>query len=506
MGAETLDFPDPRDAARLATSVDEPYDAVIVGSGAGGAVLAKELAEGGMRVAIVEEGGFHRVHQDEPFNVLKRLYRDAGFSGTIGKPPVLVPLGRCFGGTTTINSGTCFRTPDSVLAYWRNYLGLKDIEIGEMSQVFDRVEKELNVTEVSFGLMSRGVQKLHELLLQEGFRGAPLRRNVRDCEGCGVCCYGCSSGAKQSMDRCYLPKALRAGGVAYVNARAKQIQVDRAGRATGIVAEATGTSARRLTLRARIVVSACGTLLSPQFLKANRIGRGNPHLGTHLTLHPATKVYAEFDERMDDWRGVPQSYYLDAFHDDGLMFEGASMPPDLGAMGMALFGTPLARFIKNYANMASFGFMISDTTEGHMVRVPGAGYLFKYTLTETDLRRIRRGIAFLSRLYLKGGARAVYPLLSNEFSVMERIEEVDRFENTPLRGKDLEMLAFHPLGTCRMAATADAGVCDQDHQVFGTPGLYVCDGSVVPSALGVNPQITIMGLATRLAGRLLATR
>lgn len=506
MGAETLEFPELRDAARLTVPLDESYDAVIVGSGAGGAVLAKELAEGGMRVVIVEEGGFHRVHRDEPYAALTRLYRDAGISGTMGKPAVLVPLGRCFGGTTTINSGTCFRTPDSVLAHWRNYLGLKGIEPGEMRQVFDRVEQELNVTEVPFGLLSRGVRKLHELLLQEGFRGAPLRRNVRDCEGCGVCCYGCTSGAKQSMDRCYLPKALRAGGVAYVNARAKQILIDRTGCATGIVAEAGGTSGRRLTLRAPIVAIACGTLLSPQFLKVNRIARGNPHLGRHLTLHPATKVYAEFAERMDDWRGVPQSYFLDAFHDDGLMFEGASMPPDLGTMGMPLVGAPLARFIKNYGNMASFGFMISDTTEGYMVRVPGAGHLFKYTLTETDLRRIRRGIAFLSRVYLKGGARAVYPLLTNEFSVMEQIEDVDRFENTPLRGKDVEMLAFHPLGTCRMAATADAGVCDQDHQVFGTPGLYVCDGSVVPSALGVNPQITIMGLATRLAGRLLATR
>lgn len=506
MGAETLEFPEPRDATRLTANVDESYDAVIVGSGAGGAVLAKELAEGGMRVAIVEEGGFHRVHRDEPFNALTRLYRDAGVSGTIGKPPVLVPLGRCFGGTTTINSGTCFRTPDSVLALWRDKLKLTDIEPADMISAFDRVEEELNVTEVTYDLLSRGVRKLDELLQQEGFRGTPLRRNVRGCEGCGTCCYGCTSGAKQSMDRCYLPKALRAGTVAYVNARAKQILLGRSGRATGIGAETAGTPVRNLTLRAPLVVIACGTLMTPQFLKANRIARGNPHLGRHLTLHPATKVYAEFADRMDDWRGVPQSYYVDAFHDDGLMFEGASMPPDLGAMAMPLLGAPLARFIKNYANMASFGFMISDTSEGHMVRVPGAGYLFKYAFTETDLRRIRRGIAFLSRVYLKGGARAVYPLVASEFSVMERIEDVDRFEKTPLRGTDVEMLAFHPLGTCRMAATAAAGVCDQNHQVFGTPGLYVCDGSVVPSALGVNPQITIMSLATRLARRLLTAR
>jgi len=246
----------PADAAQLDADVDAAFDAVVVGSGAGGAVIAKELAEGGRRVAIVEEGGVHTAHRDVPFASLARLYRDCGFTGTLGRPAVVAPAGKCFGGTTTINSGTCFRTPSDVIARWRGDLGLTEIEPGDLARASERVEREINVTTTDLALMSRGNQLIHELLEREGLRGAPLRRNVRGCEGCGTCCYGCTSGAKQSMDRCYLPKALRAGATAFVHARAGKILCDSAGRAAGIAAVAAGGQRRRLTLRAPVVVLA----------------------------------------------------------------------------------------------------------------------------------------------------------------------------------------------------------------------------------------------------------
>jgi len=493
----------PADAAQLDADVDAAFDAVVVGSGAGGAVIAKELAEGGRRVAIVEEGGVHTAHRDVPFASLARLYRDCGFTGTLGRPAVVAPAGKCFGGTTTINSGTCFRTPSDVIARWRGDLGLTEIEPGDLARASERVEREINVTTTDLALMSRGNQLIHELLEREGLRGAPLRRNVRGCEGCGTCCYGCTSGAKQSMDSCYLPKALRAGATAFVHARAGKILCDSAGRAAGIAAVAAGGQRRRLTLRAPVVVLACGSFLTPQVLRDNGIAHGNPHLGRHLTVHPATKVYAEFEERVEDWKGVPQSYSYDGLHDDGIMFEGASMPPELAAMAMPLIGPRLAHFIRRYAHIASFGMMVSDTTEGRMMRAPGYGCVFRYSLTKTDLERMRRGIAFLARLYLRHGALRVYTPVNRKENVFHSLNDVDRFERAPLRASEIEAMAFHPLGTCRMAASAGCGVCGQDHQVYGVPGLYVCDGSIVPSALGVNPQVTIMSLATRLAERLL---
>ena len=155
--------------------------------------------------------------------------------------------------------------------------------------------------------------------------------------------------------------------------------------------------------------------------------------------------------------------------------------------------------------MSSFAVVITDSSEGRMIRMPWVGsdgYGFLYSLTPEDVRRFKKGVAFLARVFLRGGARRVIPLIHNR--ELRTLEDVDRFERAPLRAGDIDCMGFHPLGTCRMAASAAQGVVDPDHQVFGAPGLYVCDGSVVPSALGVNPQLTIMALATRFAMRLLA--
>jgi choline dehydrogenase-like flavoprotein len=494
------------DGCAMRAAHEARFDAVIVGSGAGGAVLAKELAEGGMRVAVVEEGAWHREHRDLAGSAIGRLYRDGGATGTVGHPVIPVPLGRCFGGTTTINSGTCFRTPDAVLAAWQREHGLEAIETEGMQRALDRVEDELGVCEVPRGLMSRPNRLVNDLFEAAGLPGAPLRRNVRGCEGCGMCCYGCSSGAKQSMDRSYLPKALAAGAAAFTRARVEQILVER-GRATGVVALALDGRGRphgpRITLRADKVVLACGALLSPALLHQNRIARGNAHLGRHLTLHPATKVYAEFDAPLNPWEGVPQSYSSTVLKEDGIMFEGATMPPDLGAIATPFSGPALARFLRRYAHMASFGFMITDTAEGRLRRLPGGNYVFQYSLTETDLRRVRRAAGFLARLFLEGGAQAVHPPVPGPHSTLRTVAEVAAFEAAPLRGGDVELMAFHPLGSCRLGRSPEHGVCDPWHEVFGVAGLYVCDGSVVPTALGVNPQVTIMALATRLAERLL---
>lgn len=488
------------DAAALTRDTAESCDVAVIGSGAGGAVVAKELAEAGLRVIVLEEGAFHTRHHDLAHESIGRMYRDAGITATLGRPLVAIPLGRCAGGTTTVNSGTCFRTPENVLSRWRGEFGITGLDSTRMDRVFRRVEQELHVEAADFAVMSRSNTLTHELLARTGRQGGPLRRNTRGCEGCGMCCYGCTSGAKQSMTVSYLPKALNAGAVLYLNARVRRVLRGCGNSVQGVEAVA---GARKLMVHAPIVIVACGTMVTPQLLKENGIARWNRHLGRHLTLHPASKVVGEFSERIDSWDGIPQAYGYEGLHNDGLMFEGISMPPDLGAAAVPFTGDRLAHYIKNYAHMASFGFMITDTAEGRMVRLPLAGYRFFYSLTPTDVRRIKKAIVFLARLYLDGGALRAYAMVNSRNNVFHDHADVDRFERTELRAGDIETMAFHPLGTCRMAASPAMGVCDSNQQVFGVPGLYVCDGSVVPTPLGVNPQETIMALASRLAEHLL---
>ncbi|MGZ3699537.1 MAG: GMC family oxidoreductase N-terminal domain-containing protein [Bdellovibrionota bacterium] len=496
-----------RDAALLKSDLTEHYDYVIVGSGAGGAVAAKELAEGGAKVAILEEGAYHREHRDPAFQAIRRLYRDQGLTTTLGSPIIAVPTGRCFGGTTVINGGTCFRAPDSVRRNWHEKHGLTGLDAGILDSAYTRVEREIHVEPADFKYMSRSNTIMHELLAKQGYHGAALRRNIKECEGCGMCCYGCSSGAKQSMDVSYLPRALNAGAVAYTHARVTRVLKDPGenGAARGVVAQAINREGKptgvTLTITADRTILAAGTLFTPQLLVESRIGRKNKHLGKHLSLHPATEIFAEFDEDINGWEGTPQAYYLDAFADEGIMFEGIFTPPDLVGLSTPFVGRQLIDFMKNYRKMTTFGLMIHDESEGRLIWLPLFGYTYYYALTAGDVKRIQRGIAFLARIFLKGGAKRVFPLVRGRH--FNNLEDVDKFENSSLRAGDIDMMAFHPLGTCRMSTSAERGVVNQEHELYGTPNLFVCDGSVIPTSLGVNPQLTIMAFATRMASRML---
>lgn len=498
------------DGAALRKHIEETFDAVIIGSGAGGAVLAKELAEGGMKVAIVEEGAHHKVasHTDLPYEALTRLYRDKGFTSTLGKPAIPVPMGRALGGTTVINSGTCFRTPTNIFKHWNDDLGLYDLTEESFGPIFERVEKEINVSVASFDVMSKANIIFHELMQKQGFHGAPLRRNIKDCDGCGFCCYGCPKGAKQSMDVSYIPRAIGFGAKVFTNAKVDSIIIE-GKRATGIVAKFQTPEGRatgfKLTIHARTVVIAAGTIPTPQLMQKNGIARQNKNLGRHLTLHPATKVFARFEQEVRGWEGTPQAYYSDQLKEHGITFEGIFVPPDVAAMTVPFVGRRLNEFMREYKHMAAFGFMINDSSTGRVMNLPLIGPTILYNMQPEDVEKVRKGVAFLARTFLQGGALNVYTMLHG-YTELSSEADVQRLENGVLRAEDVDCMAFHPLGTCRMGRSATTGVVGTDYKVFGYDGLYICDGSVVPTSLGVNPQITIMAFATRFAFQLLGKK
>jgi choline dehydrogenase-like flavoprotein len=441
-------------------------DACVIGSGAGGAVAAKELAEAGMRVVLLEEGAHHDAADftARPRDMLPRLYRDAAQHSTIGRPPILLPLGRAVGGTTLVNSGTCFRTPDRVLARWRDEFGL-DMDLAPH---FERVERELNVVPVPPELAGANAHVARRGAEALGWSGGFVHRNVRGCAGSGVCAYGCPTNAKQHVGVTYVPKAHAAGATTYTGVTARRI-----GRRGGVECATAGGG--RLTVDAPRVVVAAGAIHTPALLA--RSGLGNDNLGRHLSLHPATAAFAVMDEVVDMARGVPQSYFVDEFARDGIMLEGIAGPPDYVAMGLPVVGERHRELMTGYRNLAQFGLMISDDSRGR-VRSLGGRPVVRYDLSDTDAAKVRTGLDRLEELFRAAGAKEV------------------------LRPQDLKLMAFHPLGTARMDARPSHGVLDANGRVHGADGVYVCDGSAVPSSLGVNPQITIMTLATRLAHHL----
>ncbi|HEX5308652.1 MAG TPA: GMC family oxidoreductase [Solirubrobacteraceae bacterium] len=459
-------------------------DVCVIGAGAGGAVAAAELAEGGAAVIVLEQG--HRHDPDSftarPPQMLARLYRDGGQTLTLGNPPILLPLGSGLGGTTLVNSGTCFRTPAGVLRRWQSDFGL-ELDEESLRPCFERVERALSVQEVTPELAGANAAVARRGAERLGWSHGYLRRNASGCVGSGVCAFGCPTSAKQHTGITYVPRAERAGARILTGARVERIATT-AGHASG--AHVQMASGAHVEVRAAMVVIGAGTIHTPLLLARSGLGQASGQLGANLSLHPATAAFARMEEVVDMAKGVPQSFYVDEFAGEGIVFEGVAGPPSYAAMSLPLTGERHAEAMADYPRLAQFGLMVSDSSRGSVASVAGQAVI-RYDLTDADLGRFRAGLRRMRELFEAAGAREVYLPLPPGVTPQRA------------RRRDLKLMAFHPLGTARADARPTHGVVDGDLQLHDARGVYVADGSAVPSSLGVNPQMTIMALATRLA-------
>jgi choline dehydrogenase-like flavoprotein len=280
-----------------------------------------------------------------------------------------------------------------------------------------------------------------------------------------------------------VPRARAAGARIITGATVRRVIVRR-GQAKAVRARLRDDGG--LEVRAPTVVLAAGTIHTPILLARSGLGASSGQLGENLSLHPATAAVALMDEVVDMARGVPQSFYVDEFAADGILFETVAGPPAYVAISLPLMGRKHAEAMANFRHLVQLGLMVSDSSRGVVHGIAGRP-LIRYDLAGSDVARFRAGLARLAQLLHAAGAREVYlPLPSG-------------VPPHRTRARDLKLIAFHPLGTARADARPARGVVDGGLAVHGTRGLYLADGSVVPSALGVNPQLTIMALATRLA-------
>jgi hypothetical protein len=380
---------------------------------------------------------------------------------------------------------------------WRERFGLEDLSAHDLDPFFRRVERELNVAQVPPSLAGRNAEVVKRGADALGWSGDYVWRNVRGCVGSGVCNFGCPTSAKQHVGITYVPRAWDAGATTFTGARARCIEMRR-GRASGV--EAVTSGGGRLHVECDTVIVACGTIHTPLFLRSQGLGLESGELCRNLAIHPATAVRALFAERIDMARGVPQSYFVDEFADEGIMLEGAAGPPDYAAMSLPFAGERHRDLMLRYQHMSQFGLMVSDVSRG-WVRERGGRVEIRYDLCEQDVATFKRGVERLCEMYAAAGAELLFPPL-------ERLGELapgdlDQLRSREIRAGDLTLMAFHPLGTARADARPAHGVVDGNLKLHGAEGVYVSDGSVVPSSIGVNPQITIMALATRLAYHLL---
>ncbi|MBL8783771.1 MAG: GMC family oxidoreductase [Deltaproteobacteria bacterium] len=479
-------------------------DAVIVGSGAGGAPLARGLAAQGYAVLVLEEGA-HYTRRDFTGHALptvRKLYQGGGTMMAWGNATMPVLAGKTVGGSTTVNSGTCFRTPDDVLREWVAETGLEGLGPDALAPHFASVEKMLGVAPNPMDVLGgnarivvRGAEALR-------WSHAPLPRNAPGCDGQGLCCFGCPTDAKRSTAVSYLPKAVAAGAMVYAGARVERV-LARGGRATGVLAEATREDGRvvRIRVAASVVVVAGGAIPSPLLLLRSGLGNGSGQVGRNLSLHPASYSTAMFGERIDGFRGVPQGYGVHEHHHEGIMMEGLFVPPDILGSSAESHGREWSRFVDRMEHVAAFGFMIRDRSRGRVRGGPGGRPLITYRMEERDRALVFEGHRRLAELFLAAGADEVRPGVKGQ-PVLRSRADLERFAQSGRRygGSDLGLSSFHPLGTCRMGSDPRRSVVGAELESHDVSGLFVVDGSVLPGAPGVNPQVTIMALAERAVG------
>ncbi len=478
------------------TGEGEDCDVVIVGSGAGGAVAAAALAEAGLDVVVLEAGQHYDrdSYPADPLKAIASLYRDGGLTIAEGRPPIPVPVAEVIGGTTVINSGTCFRAPDPVLGEWRERFGIE--WAGDLDTDYSEAEEFLRVARLDPERMGRNGQLAMEGAAAIGASGGPIQRNAGSCVQCSSCPFGCEIDAKRGMHVSYLPRAVAAGARVRAGVRVDRVLVED-GRAVGVSGSARGGSGRRpYTVRARrAVVAAGGALGTPELLQ--RSGLGSRQVGRNLHIHPACWVGARYDEEVRGWEGVMQSYYVDQWDGDGILLEATFTPLAFGGAWLPGAGRSHQEAMLDFGRVGSIGVHLSDRSSGRVGLGAEGSLRASYKLTGGDARRLAFGIARAAEIHFAAGATEVYPNIAR-VGVL-RPQQLAEFEATSFKPSELRLEAFHPMGTARIAADPREGACAPDGSLHGTRALYVADASLFPTSVGVNPMMTVIAFAKQVA-------
>ncbi len=481
-------------------------DICIIGSGCGGGAAAKVLAEAGRRVVVIEEGGYYTPGDFDGTEqtAYQHLYQERAGQAT-GDLGVTVLQGRCIGGSSTINWCTTLRTPDWVLDAWVQTHGVTGLGPRDLEPYFDRIERYLNATPEPFDHHSPNNRIILDGAGALNYHVRINNRNVRDCVRAGACGLGCPFDAKLSVDRTYLMDAERAGALVYANCRAENIRLHGRQKIVEghILDEATQAPRLEFSIEAPIVIVSASAIHSPVLLERSRLGNSSSQLGRNLTLHLTTAVIGLFDRVIYAGGGIPQSALCDEFLNSegdggGFWIESVPVYPALAGLSLPSFGGTHEEMMKRYPHLGASIVLVKDTDSLGSVRARENGRpRISYRLGQRDRRALVHGIREAARIHFAAGARWVMTLHAEPIRFHSPEDIHEKLLSARWGMNDLALFSAHPLGTCRMGKSRQTAVVDSHCQMHDVAGLFVVDGSVMPTSLGVNPQLTILAIAEK---------
>jgi len=503
------------DAAAFEEDRTFEADVTVIGTGAGGGVAAEILAKAGLRVVMVEEGPLRstRDFRMRESDAYAQLYQDSAARRTADKA-ITILQGRCVGGSTTVNWTTVFRTPPATLHHWTEHLGLGELEPAQLAPWFEAMERRLNIApwaadpNENNAVLRRGADRL-------GLSSGAMTRNVDGCRDLGYCGMGCPTNAKRSMLVTCIPAALGAGAVLLHGLRAERIvHSGSTARAVECVA-AGGAGGRRPRVRiaARHVVVAAGGIGSPALLLRSGVPDPGGLVGTRTFLHPTAVCAGLMDTRVDGFAGAPQSVYSDHFLDAdpagpiGFKLETPPLHPVLFATTLQGFGGAHAGLMRHFAHTHAAIALLRDgfhpESPGGTVRLDAAGApVLDYPITAYVWEGYRRALLAMAEIQFAAGARRVLPVHEDARAYASWTEAKAAITALRLEGGRARVVSAHVMGGCRMGADDRTGVTDSFGRLRRLENVTVCDGSLFPTAVGANPQLTIYALAARNATRL----
>ncbi len=496
------------DGARAGLPVDEA-DFVVVGSGAGGGAAARVLAASGARVLVLEEGPRLR---PEELGVVERdsrnrLFRNQGKQVAFGRATTPILQGRCVGGTTFVNSAIVWRLPGKVLARWHAEHGLADgLPEAALERAAARIEQELSERPVSDDVVNGQDLRLRDGAAKLGIEGRTIHRYEKGCRGSARCFHGCPHEAKQSTAVTSLRRAVADGAWVVADARVERVEL-RGGRAVAVRGFFDGDGPERgqrfRVAVKRAVVVAGGVAQSSNLLW--RSGVRSRHLGRHFMAHPGTAMMGLYASRVDPWTGASQGWEAYGLRDTlGAKFESINVPPEVTAARLPGAGARFAERLRELVHVANWSVALKAEAEGVVRPSLLFGDYVRYDLTRGDLERLRRAMRTLAEMHFAAGAREVVSGVAGMPETLTSPDELRLLDEAPLDARAYSLVMTHLFGGCRAARDAADGVVDPTLKVHGVDGLYVMDASVFPTNTGVNPQHSIMSVATVAAERLAA--